>query len=299
MNLPSGKDLKHFLFWLTGRSVLGFTLFLVRSMRLAISICVSILSSLERYLEKIMVLYDNLIAPAATTNSFPLIDIASYIEGRQIMVIGEMGAGKSTLVKYLCYLIGGKIKVYECEGLPQDWGGFEVIGRGGDFQAIAQEMQKDIQALDAAIANRNRYGDGVLESQVYIVEEFPEIVRRCEISIDWIDLHSRRGKKAKKSAILISQYDKVAAWGLDRKSELADSFIKIRLGKKALSYARKLNNTELEAWLCIDSSHCMIDDYPCKIPAFREMQAISGIISNQLSSLVSANQNNGKYWELK
>lgn len=303
LKLPSGKHLKRFVFWLIGRLCLAFVLFLVRLLRLAIAWIAAAFLSLERLVEKVIQHYDFLLSRTRQNiDSIPssevVTDIASYIEGRQVMLIAEMGAGKSTLVKYLCYSFGGLVKVYECEGLPGNWGGFEVVGVGNDFDAIGRAMQKDIDQLDKRILQRNQHGDNYLvgQEQVFIVEEFPEIVRRVPSSLDWIDVHSRRGKKARNSILLISQYDKNSAWGFDGKSELADSFIKIRLGKKALAHARRLGNNDLFEWLNQDSSHCLIDDYPCKIPAFKEMQAITGIISHQLSSVSSDKNNN--YWEL-
>lgn len=306
LKLPSGKHLKRFTLWLSGRLLLAAVFFSVRSLRLAIAWVAGSFLALERLLEKIIEHYDFMLRGARQTSAGissaqVVVDIASYIEGRQIMLIAEMGAGKSTLIKYLCYSFGGKVKIYECEGLPGNWAGFEVVGVGGDFDLINREMRKDIEQLDERISQRNQHGDNYLlgNEQVFIVEEFPEIVRRVSSAFDWIDLHSRRGKKAKNSVVLISQYDKVSAWGLDRKSELADSFVKIRLAKKALAHARRLGNDELVQWLMQDSTHCLIDDYPCKIPAFREMQAISGIISHQLSVVDKNGKNDVKYWEPK
>ncbi|MBE9209181.1 hypothetical protein IQ244_22110, partial [Nostoc sp. LEGE 06077] len=70
-----------------------------------------------------------------------------------------------------------------------------------------------------------------------------------------------------------SQYDRVAAWGIEGKSDLADAFYRIRLGKKALAHAKSLKNQQLIDWLKLDQSHCLLDDQPCKLPPYREMKA--------------------------
>ncbi|MBE9210421.1 hypothetical protein IQ244_28740, partial [Nostoc sp. LEGE 06077] len=70
-----------------------------------------------------------------------------------------------------------------------------------------------------------------------------------------------------------SQYDRVAAWGIEGKSDLADAFYRIRLGKKALAHAKSLKNQQLIDWLKADQSHCLLDDQPCKLPPYREMKA--------------------------
>ena len=75
----------------------------------------------------------NIIDVSATTvtEAFDIItDIVAATEGKQVMVIGEMGTGKSTIAQYLAYTVGGRVKVYECEGTPTDWLGLEVVGKG-------------------------------------------------------------------------------------------------------------------------------------------------------------------------
>ncbi|PHK06960.1 hypothetical protein VF08_02785, partial [Nostoc linckia z8] len=90
---------------------------------------------------------------------------------------------------------------------------------------------------------------------------------------EWLERHARRGRKAKRFTVLLSQYDRVAAWGLDGKSDLADAFFRIRLGKKALAHAKSLKNEQLINWLKLDQSHCLLDDQPLKLPPYREMKA--------------------------
>ena len=55
---------------------------------------------------------------------------------------------------------------------------------------------------------------------------------------------------------------------------MAYAFYRIRLGKKAIAHAKSLKNDELITWLKQDRSHCLLDDSPCKLPAYREMKAV-------------------------
>ena len=71
------------------------------------------------------------------------------------------------------------------------------------------------------------------------------------------------------------EYDRVAAWGLEGKADLQEAFIKLRLGKKAVTHAKQLKNDNLVNWLRSDRSHCLLDDYPCKLPSYREMKAVT------------------------
>ncbi len=118
-------------------------------------------------------------------------------------------------------------------------------------------------------------GDGSLEGteRVIIVEEYPELVTKVPSSGEWLERHARRGRKARRFTVLLSQYDRVAAWGLEGKSDLADAFYRIRLGKKAQAHAKSLKNNALVEWLKLDRSHCLLDDSPCKLPNYREMKA--------------------------
>lgn len=122
---------------------------------------------------------------------------------------------------------------------------------------------------------RNERGDSALDGteRVIIVEEYPELVSKVPSSGEWLERHARRGRKARRFTVLLSQYDRVAAWGLEGKSDLADAFYRIRLGKKAIAHAKSLKNNNLVDWLKLDRSHCLLDDSPCKLPTYREMKA--------------------------
>jgi energy-coupling factor transporter ATP-binding protein EcfA2 len=204
----------------------------------------------------------------------PITDIFTEIDGKQVMILGEMGTGKSTLAQYLAYTVGGQIKVYEPEGTPTDWKGLEVIGKGEDWDAIDEALADDLDDLSNQMKLRTERGDGSLEGteKCIIAEEFPEIVSKCEHSTEWLERHARRGRKARRFLVLLSQYDRVSAWGMEGKSDLLDCFRRIRLGKKALAHAKSLKNDPLMEWLKADRSRALIDDEPLILPPYREMK---------------------------
>lgn len=193
------------------------------------------------------------------------------------MIIGGTGAGKSTVAQYLAYTVGGRVKVLECEGTPDDWIGLEVIGRGEDWQAIDNAMQSELAEMSRRVKLREQQGDKALAGldEVTIVEEYPEVRTKCDTADEWFERHGRRGRKLRRWIICLSQYDKVAAWGLEGKSDLGDCFYRLRLGKTAVNYAKSLKNDELVNWLKSDRSHCLLDDTPCKLPSYREMKAVT------------------------
>jgi len=291
MPLPGWSQISRFLGWGTGRVVFSSSYLCIHVTRATAKAIVWCCDATERSLNKLVQVYDALpyggvMAPQIIESAAQIItepmeiitDIIGAIEGKRVMIIGEMGTGKSTLAQYLAYTVGGRVKVYECEGTPTDWTGLEVIGRGEDWEAITHGMDEDLEDLSNQMKLRNERGDGALvgTEQVYIVEEYPELVSKVPSSGEWLDRHARRGRKAKRFAICLSQYDKVGAWGLEGKSDLADAFYKIRLGKKAIFHAKSLRNDDLINWLRQDKSHCLIDDQPCKLPSYREMKSVSG-----------------------
>jgi hypothetical protein len=289
MHLPNAKTLMRYCAWGMGRVVFSLGLFSLYGVTAALKLGITICQATENAVKKLLKVYDALpyagvpmsqvIEASAVLVEEPLeiiTDIITAIEGKQMMIIGEMGTGKSTLAQYLAYTVGGAVKVYECEGTPTDWSGLEVIGRGENWVAIDQGMLGDLDDLSNQMKIRNERGDAALvgTERVIIVEEYPELVSKVGSSGEWLERHARRGRKARRFAILLSQYDRVAAWGLEGKSDLADAFFRIRLGKKAIAHAKSLKNEQLINWLKQDQSHCLLDDYPFKLPPYREMKAV-------------------------
>lgn len=216
----------------------------------------------------------------------PITDIFTEIEGKQLMILGEMGSGKSTIAQYFAYTVGGKVKVYECEGTPEDWQGLEVIGKGEDWEAINTELGEDLEDLSSQLKARSEKGEAALSGteKVIIVEEFPEIAQKCDNASEWLDRHARRGRKARRFTILLSQYDRVAAWGMEGKSDLLDAFRRLRLGKKAVTHARSLKRDDLVEWLRRDRAHALLDDDPVILPSYREMKSVTQRLPMMLGS---------------
>ncbi|MEH1971094.1 hypothetical protein [Nostoc sp.] len=288
MHLPNAKTLGRYCAWGLGRVVFSLGLFSLYGVTAALKLGITICQATENAVKKLLKVYDALpyagvpmsqvIEASAAVVEEPLeiiTDIIAAIEGKQVMIIGEMGTGKSTLAQYLAYTIGGRVRVYECEGTPTDWQGLEVIGKGEDWAAIERAMTEDLEDLSDQLKLRTERGDGALlgSERVTIVEEYPEVSTKVTISGEWLERHARRGRKALRPTILLSQYDRVAAWGIEGKSDLADAFYRIRLGKKAIAHAKSLKNEQLINWLKQDQSHCLLDDQPLKLPPYREMKA--------------------------
>lgn len=290
LRLPALQQFGRFLLWGSGRLCFSGTLFVLDASSATLTMTQTGIKWVRGSLINLLRIYDqipymgthaqNIIeASAIEISTEPeeiITDVIEAIQDKQVMVIGEMGTGKSTLAQYLAYSVGGQVKVYEPEGTPEDWQGLEVVGKGENWNAIEAGMQDDLEDLSNRIQRRMKEGGKFLEGseQVVICEEYPELVNKVSCSGEWLDRHARRGRKARRFTVLLSQYDKVAAWGLEGKSDLSEAFFKIRLGKKALSHAKSLKNDELVNWLKQNRSHCLIDDNPCKLPPYREMKTV-------------------------
>lgn len=289
LRLPTLRDFDKWFGWAVGRVCFSVWFFTLTCLRTTCKVVVEVVNQAEKASYNLLDVYDQLPHMGITEAKYvdataveiqeiqPITDIIAAIEGKQLMVIGEMGTGKSTIAQYLAYTVGGRVKVYECEGTPDDWQGLEVIGKGEDWDAIEKGMQEDLKDLSNQMQIRNEKGDATLNGteKVIICEEYPELVNKVESSGEWLERHARRGRKARRFTVLLSQYDKVAAWGLEGKSDLAEAFYKLRLGKKAVAHAKSLKRDDIVDWLRLDRSHCLIDDAPCKLPSYREMKAVT------------------------
>ena len=290
LELPTLKHLGKFLLWSSGRILLSAWLFGLYSTTVVCKILINVAEQTKQATLRLVKIYDqlpymgaaveNVIDVPATAVNEPqeiITDIISAIAEKQLMIIGNSGAGKSTVAQYLAYTVGGKVRVLECEGTPDDWIGLEVVGRGEDWGAIDAAMQAESEELSRRILLRNEQGDKALigNDEVTIVEEYPEVTQKCDSAAEWFERHGRRGRKAKRFIICLSQYDRVSAWGLEGKSDLGDCFYRLRLSKTAVNHAKSLKDDALVTWLRADRSHCLLDDQPCKLPNYREMKAVT------------------------
>lgn len=304
LHLPNAKTLGRYLAWGLGRVAFSVGLFSLQGTTATLKLGIFICQAIEGGIKNLLKVYDALpyggtpmtqvIEASAKVLDEPLeilTDIITAIEGKQVMIIGGMGTGKSTLAQYLAYTVGGAVKVYECEGTPDDWQGLDVIGKGEDWQAISQGMADDLEDLSNQLKIRREKGDAALigTERVIIAEEYPELSSKVPNSAEWLDRLARRGRKSQRFTILLSQYDRISAWGLEGKADLLEEFYRIRLGKKAITHAKSLKNDRLVEWLKTDKSHCLLDDQPLKLPPYREMKAATMRGSTTIPQLLPNN----------
>ncbi len=224
----------------------------------------------------------------AATIDEPVTNIREATKGRHLIILGDTGTGKTTTAQYVAVensLAGSvQVKVYDCEGMFKTLPGWQLIGAGENFDAINASMAADLDNL--SIFFQTGQPEAKEPTDIYIGEEFPDIVDQCDNASSWVDRHSRRGRKAGRFLILLSQYDQIAAFGLEGKSSLIKNFRIIRLGKFALAHAKRLKNPALVKWLEQSMSHCLINDSPLQLPSYEEMTRIIGQFQLQARSVI-------------
>lgn len=223
----------------------------------------------------------------AATIDEPVTNIREATKGRHLIILGDTGTGKTTTAQYVAVensLAGGvQVKVYDCEGMFKTLPGWELIGAGEDFDAINASMAADLQALSEFFASGQP--EAKEPSHILIGEEFPDLADQCDNASSWVDRHSRRGRKAGRFLILLSQYDQIGAFGLEGKSGLLKNFRIIRLGEFAIAHAKRLKNPALVKWLEQSKSHCLLNDSPLQLPPYEEMVRVINQFSLSLTSV--------------
>jgi hypothetical protein len=272
--------------WAGGRVVVVSPLLIATAIEVSADLIAKLARSFKRSYEKLLIVYDALPYGGLSDSKIidvdskliaqsiePITDLLGNIEAKELMIIGGKGTGKSTLAQYLAYSLGGYVRVFEPEGTPDDWKGLDCIGKGEDWQAINDAMAEDLEHISTQLLVRREKGDAALagSDRVLICEEYPDIASQCSNSAEWLDRHSRRGRKACVRLILLSQYDRASAWGLEGKLDLLECFYRLRLGKQALNHAKKLKRDDLLDWLRSSRSHALLDDEPIILPEYREM----------------------------
>lgn len=201
-------------------------------------------------------------------------------------VIGESGSGKSLLTKYLIqfYFEDADIGVYDSDAAPRDWGNMEVIGKKGNYKAIAAGMIKDMKELKK---RTELHGDGKEFSGeiVRVIEEYPstaaELSEQAEIigsskdiGLLWLKRLLRRGRKYRMKVFAVAQEFEVNAWKISGEGGLRRAFTVLYLGStayRALTLVKDKKYREQLRLLFDGTSHpCLVDVkgryYPAQIP---------------------------------
>ena len=214
--------------------------------------------------------------PALTGDWQPdnlITDPVEYVNRVQkhVALVGGTGDGKSTQAQYFSTRIGGKVIVYDVDSGKGDWAWVEPVCLIGDsgLPEVNSAMSEALEHLEKMRVYRKEISKDVpLEfARFYIAEEFP-VLADCDNAPDWIKQHAKVGRKRKQFIMVLAQNDTAANFALEGDADILDTcFVRIRLGKKAIDYARAaLKNPQLEQWLKAGGKkRFMVDDLPCEL----------------------------------
>lgn len=278
-----------FMIWFGTRTILLVPAVSIYSWKQVSRLSLHLAEMAERSYAKVLIVFDSLpyggmagsklieIEATPIASSFEVCtDILEVLESKHALLIGGSGDGKTTTAMYLAYSVGGVIKVYDADAAADEWTGLNVIGRCADFRAIETAMSADLEELQERTILRGEKGSHACDGMdcVTIAEEFPLLVNEVESAAEWLIKHGKRGRRVKKFIIAIAQNDTVANFGIQGDAGVLDSFRIVRLGKKAISHARKLKNDALAEWLRADRSRVLVDDIPVQLPPYREISRV-------------------------
>lgn len=282
MPFPSSNTLLRFAGWGIGRLAFSAWLGALSIIRNSAKAIIWVCDGVEKSTKKLLKIYDSLPVmgmpviemeasitgiDSRTGIQLETVEILAQTESKHCLIIGDTGSGKSTLAQWFASQCS-RCKVYDPDAAPGEWGNLEVVGKGGDFEAINNAMADDLTELQTRIELRSKEGDRALfgyESCI-IAEEFPALKDECELSAEWLGKIARRGRKPKMFLVVLSQSDSVVALGIEGDGAVRQNFRFIRLGKFALAHAKKLKDDSLIQWLKDGKYRCLVDDYPCQLP---------------------------------
>ena len=291
IKLPGWRHFGRYLAWGAGRIVFSFWLFSITGTKELLKVGIALLSMTERATHQVMAVYNQLPymgvhgQQVIDTTAIPVLlepgnictNLMDSLKGKHALIVGDTGSGKSLLAQYLAYQVGGEVTVYDPDASPDEWRGLKVVGRGGDFKSISDAMASDITELQRRIEVRGQHGDRALAGldSVSIAEEFPLLKDEISEASDWLINHARRGRNPSRFIIALSQYDNVVTLGIEGQGGVRKCFRMVRLGKFAVTHAKRLKDKAIEEWLSAGKFRCMVDDQPCQLPDLSSYKMIT------------------------
>lgn len=209
------------------------------------------------------------IQPIATART---LDIREALKKPHILILGETGGGKSTLVKYLVANAGYPAIALDPHASRTSWQNMTVVGAGRKFKEISKEVNSLIDLMNY------RYellfdGKEDFEPIIVIIDEFPAIVA-CNGKgfTENIMLLVREARKVAIKLIILSIGSEVKSLGIEGQGSIRECFAMVRLSKFALTHAKTLGDEQIK--LMVESAQypAMLDDMPCELPIINNVQ---------------------------
>ena len=193
-------------------------------------------------------------------------DIRKALSKPHILVLGETGSGKSTLVKFLVANAVAPSLVLDSHAAPDDWQSMTVIGMGRNYDAIGEEVERLVALMDARYEARGT-GQKTFEPFIVILDEFPACVANLGKGFtENIMLLVRESRKVAIRLIVLSQGAEVKALGIEGQGSIRECFAIVALGKFATDKAKSMKDEPIKSAIASAEYPAMLDEFPCQLP---------------------------------
>lgn len=201
-------------------------------------------------------------------------DIESSLKKPHLMILGETGSGKSTICKFLVSKVNAPCLIIDPHASPTDWRGFNVVGSGRNYGAIATEFDRLANLMQSRYEARDN-GVTQFEPLIVIIDEFPAIASSLgKGATDTVKLLAREARKVSIRMCLLSQGAEVKTLGLEGEGSIRECFAMLRLGNFALSHGKALKDKSIGEALEHSDRPAMLDQLPCNLPVLSDSQSM-------------------------
>ncbi|MDJ0516770.1 MAG: hypothetical protein QNJ74_11135 [Trichodesmium sp. MO_231.B1] len=184
--------------------------------------------------------------------------------GVSIVLMGNSGCGKSSLIKYFCGEIGTIENLTICN--PHDDGkdfdkGIPVVY---NYDEILTKIQSALTELDNRKEQKRQNKE--LPFSIYVFDEWPSIIAYANKQKKGGLIEEaiiRLGSECRKFNMLIffcSQSGNTKAMGLEGMGDFLENYVCIRLCKVAVKYARRTGLKEVLPVITNQAYPCLVDD---------------------------------------
>lgn len=225
--------------------------------------------------------------PIDTPAPLALSDIKKALSKPHVLVLGETGAGKSTLVKFLVSYAAAPSIVLDSHAAPDDWQGMNVIGMGRNYRAIGETVSQLVNFMDERYQARSQ-GQKQFEPLLVLIDEFPAAAANLGKSFtDNIMLLVREARKVSIRLIILSQGSEVKTLGIEGQGSIRECFAIVSIGKFAVERAKSLKDAQVKQFIESAQYPAMLDDLPCELPKIDRVSLPSLPLPNDYQALLT------------
>jgi hypothetical protein len=227
--------------------------------------------------------------PMDTAAPVKFADIKKALSKPHIMLLGETGSGKSTLVKFLISHAAAPSLVLDSHAAPDDWQNMNVIGMGRNYPAIGSEVDRLVRLMDTRYEARGK-GQKQFEPLIVVLDEFPACVANLGKSFtENIMLLVREARKVSIRLIILSQGSEVKTLGIEGQGSIRECFAIVAIGKFATEKSKSMKDEQIKSFIDSAQYPAMLDDLPCELPKIDRVNLPSLPLPKDYLMLTSGN----------